>query len=403
MKTETGRRHFGLWPAQEAPGGRRKNRAALLLCAGVTALLILLVNLLPYTPYTSTSYGSTMDYEIAKVLEVTQEDLEDSLHQEGLMVGSQTLSVKLLTGSHKGETVTAQNALSTYSSVVAKAGMRLTVLVDALDSGAFQVRVYNYYRLPYIALMVGLFFAALVLVGGRKGIMSGVGLVYTFVCVFAIFLPLVLRGYSPVWSAVLLVVLVSAVTMLLLNGLSIKSLCGALGTVLGVLLSAVVMLGFARLMHLSGFSTDEAESLLLIAQTSGLQVQNLLYGGILIVSLGAIMDIAMSVVSAMSEVRAHSPQVSAGTLFRAGMNVGKDVIGTMSNTLILVFAGTALNLLILLASYSVQFNQYMNMNTVAIEITQAISGSLAVVLTVPGTALLTALLLGRTRPMQKEK
>jgi uncharacterized membrane protein len=69
------------------------------------------------------------------------------------------------------------------------------------------------------------------------------------------------------------------------------------------------------------------------------------------------------------------------------------MIGTMSNTLILVFTGTSLNLLILLASYSVQYNQFMNMNTAAIEITQALSGSLAIVLTVPLTALITARLL----------
>ncbi|MDC7124827.1 MAG: YibE/F family protein, partial [Spirochaetales bacterium] len=159
------------------------------------------------------------------------------------------------------------------------------------------------------------------------------------------------------------------------------------------ILSGFILMLFSKLMHISGYNTDEAESLLLIGQTTGLRVRDLLYSGILIASLGAIMDIAMSVVSSMNELKLHKPESSAMVLFKAGMNVGKDVIGTMSNTLILAFTGTSINLLIVLSSYSVQYNQFMNMNRTAIEITQALAGSLALVLTVPITALLASHLL----------
>ena len=225
--------------------------------------------------------------------------------------------------------------------------------------------------------------------------MASIGLIFTFFCIFSIFLPLILRGYSPIIAAVLIVVIISTVTMILLNGVSIKSFCGILGTVIGVILSSLILKCFGSLMHISGYSTEEAESLLLISQTTKLNVKDLLYSGILITSLGAIMDIAMSITSSVSEVQFHKPESSPIILYRVGMNVGKDIIGTMSNTLILAFTGTSLNLLVILSSYSVQFNQYMNMNNTAIEITQALAGSLALILTVPLTALLSALLLSK--------
>lgn len=359
----------------------------------ITAGSIYVVNTLPHNPFSRSMKKVSVDYEIARVIKVQSESLKGSLHYKDIMTGSQKLLVKVLTGSHRGEILTARNHLSTYNSVVGKPGRYLIVIVDALDSGKFQVRVYNYFRAPVIYFILILFFALLVIVGRKKGLMSGLGLIYTFVCVFTVFMPLVLRGYSPVLAAVLLVVLVSTGALMLLNGVSMKSLCCILGTISGVLMSSLILMVFGHIMHISGYSTDEAESLLLIGQTTGLKVKDLLYSGILIVSLGAIMDIAMSVVSSMSEVKQHRPDSSALVLFKAGMNVGKDVIGTMSNTLILVFTGTSLNMLIILSSYSVQYNQFMNMNRTAIEITQALSGSLGLVLTVPLTALISSRLL----------
>ena len=361
---------------------------ALLLAA--TLLIILIVGSLPYNKFSTGMTGAEINYEIGKVTEVLAESLQDSDVQEGLLSGSQTLQVTILTGKHKGESVQASNALSTYNSVVMKAGKLVVVAFDELDSGQFQVRVYNYFRAPVIILLAALFLLALIFVGGKKGLMSGLGLAYTFICVLLIFLPLILRGYSPVFAAILLVIIVTSVCMVLLNGVTRKSMCAILGTVTGVVLSGIILFVFGRIMHISGYSLDDAEALLLIGQTTGLQVKDLLFAGILIASLGAIMDISISIVSAIHEFHVNLPGIKKAELIRSGMNVGKDMIGTMSNTLILAFAGTSLSLMILLYSYSVQFNQVLNMNTIAIEITQALAGSLGMILTVPITAVISA-------------
>ncbi|MDC7222428.1 MAG: YibE/F family protein [Spirochaetales bacterium] len=367
------------------------------LIIALTALLITIAYNLPYTPYSTGMSGAVLNYEIARITEIEKERVSPSKQQETLLVGSQDLLVELLTGSHRGEVVEAKNKLTPYNSVLGKTGRFLIVIVDEItvgkQKGRFSVRVFNYFRAPFIYLLGLLFFGSLIVVGRRKGLMSGIGLLYTFLCVLTIFLPLVLRGYSPILAAILLVIVVSTVSLILLNGVSRKSLCCILGTVSGVVLSGLILKLFGTLIHISGFNTNDTETLLLISQKTGLKVRDILYSGILIASLGAIMDIAMSVVSSMNEVKNHRPDSSPSALFKAGMNVGKDVIGTMSNTLILVFTGTSLNLLIIISSFSVQYNQFTNMNRTAIEITQALSGSLALVLTVPITAFITSRLL----------
>ena len=189
-----------------------------------TVLIILIVGDLPYNRFSTGMTGASINYEIGKVDAVLAQNLQDSSVQKGLLTGSQTLQVKILTGRHKGESVQASNALSTYNSVVMKAGKYVVVAYDELDTGEYQVRVFNYFRAPFIILMAVLFFTALVVIGGKKGLMSGVGLVYTFVCVLLVFLPLVLRGYSPVFAAIVLVVIVTTAAMVLLNGVTKKNL-----------------------------------------------------------------------------------------------------------------------------------------------------------------------------------
>lgn len=371
-------------------GMTKRDLVSITLIMLATLMIIWGINSMPYNRFSTGMTGAVVNYEIGRTTEITSEILNASDYNKDIMTGSQTMQVKIITGNHKGEIVTASNALSTYNSVVMKEGKYVIVEFDELNSGEFQVRVFNYFRAPFIVLIGLLFLGSLIFVGGKKGLLSGLGLMYTFVCVLQIFLPLILRGYSPIFSAILLVLMVTSTTMVLLNGVTRKSLCAILGTISGVVLSGLILFVFGHFMHISGYSTNDAESLLLIGDTTGLKVKDLLFSGILIASLGAIMDVAISIVSVIHEVHDKIPGIQTGGLIHSGMNVGKDMIGSMANTLILAFTGTSLSLIILLYSYSVQFNQLMNMNTIAIEITQALAGSLGIVLTVPITAFITA-------------
>ena len=129
---------------------------------------------------------------------------------------------------------------------------------------------------------------------------------------------------------------------------------------------------------------------MLRASDQGLHISSLLVCGILIAALGAVMDVAMSIASSCHELHALNPELTTRQLFRSGMNIGRDAMGTMANTLILAFAGSALNMLILFQAYDYPFLQIINSDMMSIEILQGIAGSIGIILTVPLVAFISA-------------
>ncbi len=105
------------------------------------------------------------------------------------------------------------------------------------------------------------------------------------------------------------------------------------------------------------------------------------------------MDVAMSIASAIQELVTVNSELSARELFRSGMNIGRDTMGTMSNTLILAFVGSSLSLMIMIYSYQIPAMQLWSTDLVAREIIQGISGSIGIIMTVPFVAAIAAMIM----------
>ena len=239
------------------------------------------------------------------------------------------------------------------------------------------------------------FVLLLVLIGGKKGAKSVAGLAFTVVCILWILLPLALKGYSPLAVTILLILVCNFVSFFLIDGISTKTVVAAIGSMLGVLAGAVFALIAQNAMSITTYQMDEAETLLLITSTTELKIRDLFLCGILISCMGAVMDVAMSICSAVAEIHQVDRSLGMAKLFASGMNIGRDAMGTMANTLILAVAGTSLNMMLMIYSYDVSFQQLMNTDFVAIEIIQCIAGSVGIVCTVPLAALLSAAVFGK--------
>lgn len=346
---------------------------------------------------------NNIKYEKAKVLKVISQSLERDDSLNGLYRGTQDLEVKILTGEHQGEVRTVKNYLSNYYNVLGKEGLDIIVNIDTAGAEHTQISVFNYNRAPVLYGFALVFFAAMWGIGGKKGLLSVLGLFLTLICMVFLYIPMLYKGYSPFWAAVVLVVLSTCITLFLLNGWGPKSISAILGTTLGVVIAGIAASAVGSLAHISGLNTEEAESLILIASKTNMHVPELLFSGILIASLGAIMDISISIASAIQEVHHSNRKLGPNQLFLSGLNVGHDMMGTMSNTLILAFIGTSLNTLILIYSYNVSYYQLMNMNLIAIEVIQGLSGTLAVILTVPIVALIASRLIPAMNKSQSLK
>ena len=188
--------------------------------------------------------------------------------------------------------------------------------------------------------------------------------------------------------------------MYLIGGPTRKTLVATGGTVAGVCIAGLAASAFSAASGITGWNVSDIESLLTLWNTNGIQVGGLLFSGLLISSLGATMDVAMSIASAISEIHAHTPEISRRELFRAGMRVGRDMMGTDSNTLILAFAGGSISMLVLDYAYDLPYLQIINSNNIGIAIMQGLAGSFGIVLSVPVTVLLAIFLY--THGRQKE-
>lgn len=380
-----------------------KEKKRLLIRVLVTAVFLALFALALYLAnrgwngYTTTE-TTGIEYETAKVLSVLRDDTQTDSTIEGRRRGSMELELQILTGRYAGDQVTVTNYLSAMYNVYVGEGDTLSVRIDTTGVNTYQVSVYNYNRIPLIAAMVLVFAAALIAIGGRQGLWAFVGLVFTFVSVVYLLLPLTLRGWNSVLLAVAIVGLTSTVCFYLLGGWQPKSIGAALGCLCGVAFAAVLGSLAAGLLHISAYQMDEAEALMLVMSSTKLKLDGLMLSGILIAAEGAVMDVAMSVASAMDELKRKRPDIGPRELFRSGMRVGRDATGTMANTLVLAFTGSSLNMMLLIYSYDVSFQQLMNTDFVAVEIVRSLAGSMGIIFTVPCAAGITAWLLARRKP-----
>lgn len=336
-------------------------------------------------------------YENAKVIEV----VEDNLSPDGVRVGYQMLKVQLTSGEYKGEIVNATSAEGNLFGAVCKKGDSVVVHMS-VSGDSKNVSVYSKDRIVAVAAFVGIFLLLICIIGGKNGVKSVIGLVFTFVAIFMIYIPLIYRGFSPFWAAVIITIITTIVTMYLISGIAVKTLCAILGTVIGVLLAGLSAWLFGRVADIDGYNVSNIETLAYVGQITNIQIGGLLFSGILIASLGAVMDVAMSVSSAISEIHDKAPQLGCLELFKSGMNVGRDMMGTMSNTLILAFVGSAVSELVINYAYNLPFRQIINSYNIGIEIMQGVSGSIGVILTVPAVAVVTAWMLTRGEHAKNE-
>lgn len=322
---------------------------------------------------------------------VVTEILQDNLQPDGSRVGEQRVKVRMTTGVREGQEIETTSSSGYLFGAGCTEGMKVIVMQSVAGDTTIS-SVYSQDRGMVIVIFAALYLVVLCLVGGKQGIKGALGLIFTFLCILYVYLPLVYKGWSPFWVSVLVCVITTTVTLYLIGGPTKKTLIATGGTVAGVIIAGISASLFSLASGITGWNVSDIESLLTLSNTSGVQVGGLLFSGLLISSLGAVMDVAMSICSAIGELYAHDPSLSRRALFRAGMHVGRDMMGTDSNTLILAFAGGSISMLVLNYAYDLPLLQVLNSNNIGIAVMQGLSGSFGIVLAVPVTVLLAVLL-----------
>ncbi len=368
---------------------------AAVIFVAINCLLIFFLN--KDKPKFEFKDGFGTEYETARVLAVTDDNTVIDAKTDNVRKGSMDLKLQILSGRYKGDICFVKNYLSAIYNVYVQENDKVSVRIDTTAEGVYSVSIYNYNRVPLILGLVVLFLLILAAVGGKKGAMAFLGLAYTFVAIVFILIPLAFKGFNPIWVTVAVLAVTTCFSFVLIGDLSKKTAAAVLGTMCGVLFAAILGEAATRIGSLTIYQTDEAEALLLLLSSYPIKLRGLFTSAILISAIGAVMDVSMSVSSAVSEIASLNPGMGFYKLFKSGLNIGRDAMGTMANTLVLAYAGSSLSMMVLIYSYGVSLNQLLNTDFVAIELIMAISGSVGIIMTVPCVAAIAAGILSGTK------
>jgi uncharacterized membrane protein len=335
--------------------------------------------------------GDYAEYENAVVLQILSDSTEPDETAEGAMRGEQLLLTEVKTGQYAGETMQVYNYVSPLYGVPLRTGDGCTLVISTYANGDVSATVYEFNRTTAVWIVLGLFLLITVVVGGRTGAKSLIGLLFTVAGVFWLLFPALMKGAPTLPTTFLLCVYVAAVSFTVLGGVEKKTVCAWLGTVAGMALALVFALLAQKLLRIDGLRSADVEPLLQLRQTgTPIGLRGLLAAGVILSSLGAVMDVAMSLSSALAEVHAADKALDAKALFRSGMNIGRDMVGTMTNTLILAFLGSGLVLTLYLYSLGLSPHMLMSSAYLSWELVGGISSSVGVILSVPITAAIAA-------------
>lgn len=241
-------------------------------------------------------------------------------------------------------------------------------------------------------LVLGSLFAILLILFGRsKGLNTIISLIFTCAAIFAVFIPAILSGKNIYLWAIIISFYTTIMTYLIINGYNKKSLCAAIGCFGGVLIAGLLTILMSKLLSLTGVVGEESIYLTKMKLDPPIDLKAIIFASIIIGALGAIMDVAMSIASALWELREKAKIISFKTLFTSGVNIGQDVMGTMTNTLILAYIGSSLSVALLLSAYNTSLLYLLNREMIIVEILQALIGSIGLLFTLPLTSLICGL------------
>lgn len=297
---------------------------------------------------------------------------------------------EITSGEHKGEKVFAEESIqATDAQKIETVEVGDKIIVTESEGQVCDFIMYEYDRTGPLWVL-GIVFVLLVLVfGGFKGVNTIVSLGFTCAAVFTVFLPSVMAGRNIYFWAIITCIYITVMTLLITNGYNRKTLSAIIGCSSGVLVSGILTVIFSNVTKLTGITSQET---IYIRDDFNIDLKALIFGAIILGAVGAVMDVSMSISSSLRELYDQLPDPTFKGLFKSGITIGRDVMGTMANTLVLAYIGCELSSTVLLVAYNSSITTLFALEKIIVEVMNALVGSLGILLTIPLTAAVSSLL-----------
>ena len=371
--------------------GLRRNARAL---AGGLILLLGIVFFLPdlSPPPTQPPPLELLRGRIVELLPTTAEGTDPDVRLE------------ITAGPRAGETVDGFLQGPSGSEDLPRYNVGDEVVINASQEPDGEViAVGDLYRIPVLAILIGIFAVAVTVVGGWRGVRSLIALALTLVVIIKIVVPLILAGRDPVWVAILAATGVTIATFLLTEGFRAQTIAAGVGTFVSLALVAGLAIMFDELARFTQFRGSEDATYLQAVGLPNIDIGGLLLAGIIFGALGILDDVTLTQAATVSELNAASPTLSRWVLAARAMNVGRSHIAATVNTLFLAYVGASLALIVLFAAGRQDPLLTASSEIVAVEVVRAVVGSIGIVLAVPLTTAVAAALVDRSLPFQRRR
>jgi len=309
--------------------------------------------------------------------------------------GEQQLEVKILSGHYKGQTYPSSNNMMgkmEVDKVFLTGDIAFAVINLTENDEVASVQVIDHYRTRKTIFLSALFIVFTILIMGWMGIKILITFVFSAAALIRILYPMILRGWDPIFGALIITLLITAVIMFLVGGLSRRATVAFLGASSGVIFTSILAFIFTGWFKIHGAVRPFTEALL-FSGYGHLNLAHLFIAGIFIAASGAMMDLAMDIAAAMDEIKKQQPAITRFGLMRSGFTVARQAAGTMSTTLLLAYSAEYTAMIMTFIAQGVPLENVINMVWVSSEVVHTLVGCFGLLLVAPLTVFAGGMLL----------
>lgn len=326
-----------------------------------------------------TNNENSAEARVEKVVEEKQIEIEgqNQLYQK--------IELKILNGSETNKTIIVENGKEALANVTKyEVGEKVIVTKEETLDGSDYYSITDFVRRDSLLVLAALFVILTVMIAKGKGIMSILSMVFTFGVVFIYVLPNLSNGANPILVALVASITIIPISFYMAHGVSQKTTVAVVASIIALGVTGILSLMFISLGRLTGLSSEEA-GMFLVQRSGNFDMKGLLLCGIIIGALGVLDDITISQASIVNELIKGNDKPKGGMIYKQAMNVGRDHISSMVNTLVLAYAGASLPLLLIFVNNPHPFSEIINYEFLAEEIIRTLVGSIGLILAVPIT------------------
>lgn len=365
-----------------------KNKEIFGRIATVLVSALLIFAAYSYIVGGSTIFKGKMEGETvrARVIRVTDVKTQ-SVNGESEIV-TVYFKAQALNTDRRGKTLDViQEIDKTYAFSPRQVEQNDKILVESYTEGGETLFYFgDYVRITPLIWLLVIFCILMVVFSRMQGVKTIISLAFTCISVFCVLIPAILNGHNIYLWSIIVCVYITVMTLCIISGFNVKALCAGIGCVSGVMCSGIVVLITDRFLNMTGLLEEESIYLYQLYPDNPINLKAVIFAMIIVGAVGAVMDISMSISSSLYELRIKSPDIKPAELMKSGFTIGRDMMGTMANTLVLAYIGSSLTSVLLLVSYNANIEQVINKEMIIAEILQALAGSMGMLLTLPLTS-----------------